>query len=871
MNAKLNFLSKHKENRPFCAGQATRTLTAVITVLLAMTAATAQAHTVTIEGTLAYESDGVTERRDVIGGTAVIRTGWHELNYITYTSWTYDANDYSAKAVAIPAPGYKFKEWLVNGERDRNDVLSPRSSETSIKQISADVKLTAEFQALAQWNPSVSINGWNYGGYDAEQNAPTLSGMPDGYTGTVIYKYATDAQAADADWSTIVPVKPGTYYVKAIAGADNNYSECTSNTAEFNIGKRLVTLDTDNYSVEDKEYDGTAAATFTGTPRFSDGMIINNDQVSITSVTGHFASKNVVHNVGNDWDQLVTITEVVLGGTDAGNYEVDLSGLIDYGAILPKTLTVEANGCTIEYGEEPDNDGVTYDGFIDGENENVQGVLGGELDFDYSYTVGDPVDYNYTITPKGLSSNNYKIEYVYGILTVDKKYFSIDWDETSFTYDGSAHVPEPTFDGLLDQDVDNVSLDIVISGSNTTSGEAVNVGEYTATVNGIEGSAAGNYYYDGYLVVDFEIEQKELTVSGNDKAINFGEEAANADVTYDGFVEGEGVENLEGDLIYTYRNANGEYGEGNNAVGTYQIIPSGLTSANYKITFVPGTLTVKQKATITVVWNDGNNLGSLRPESLDFKLLANGSDTETVTLNENNNWMTTVSGLTGYNGEDLIEYTWSLVDDLSSNYESDETQSTTNTGATATFTYTRETGNLIVKNIVVSDLAADSNVEFTFTVPLSGTTINGTFGDMTFENGVATVVLKGGESKTATGLPTDLTYTVMQADADGFELTGKTGDTGTISTTMSEAVFTNTRETGDLVLTNRVVSDIEADTFREFTFTITLSDETISGTYGYMEFENGVAANAEPSLKTVLPDSRKCLIRIIRPAITGSL
>ena len=512
MNAKLNILSKHKENRPFCAGQATRTLTAVITVLLAMTAATAQARTVTIEGTLAYESDGITERRDVIGGTAVIRTGWHELEY--YTSWTYNANDYSAKAVAIPALGYKVKEWLVNEERDRNDVLSPRSSETSIKQISADVKLTAVFMAQ-QWNPSVSINGWNYGSYDAEQNAPTLSGTPDDYTGTVIYKYATDAQAADADWSTTVPVKPGTYYVKAIAGADNNYSECTSNTTEFNIGKRLVTLDTSNYNVDDKYYDGTDAAAFTGTLGFSEGMIINNDQVSIASVTGHFASKDVVYYAGNPTEQLITITEVVLGGTDAGNYEVDLSGLMDYGAILPKTLTVTAKDKDINYGDYPTNDGVTYDGFIDGENENVQGVLSGELDFDYNYAVGDPVG-DYDITPQGLSSNNYDIVYEPGILTVEKATLSIDWDNIYLTYNGSAQVPEPIFYGLLNQDVDNVSLDIVIFGSNTTSGEAVNVGEYTATVNGIEGSAAGNYNYDGDLEIDFEIEPKELTVSGSD-------------------------------------------------------------------------------------------------------------------------------------------------------------------------------------------------------------------------------------------------------------------------------------------------------------------------------------------------------------------
>ena len=163
------------------------------------------------------------------------------------------------------------------------------------------------------------------------------------------------------------------------------------------------------------------------------------------------------------------------------------------------------------------------------------------------------------------------------------------------------------------------------------------------------------------------------------------------------------------------------------------------------------------------------------------------------------------------------------------------------TPSAASFTNTRETGDLKLTNIVVSDLAADAEVEFTFTVTLSDTTIDGTYGGMTFADGIATVTLKGGEYKTATGLPTTVEYTVTQADAEGFVLSGKTGDEGAIGATLSEAVFTNTRETGDLVVSNTVVSNLSADADAVFTFTVTLSDTTISGTYGDMDFEDGVA------------------------------
>ena len=51
--------------------------------------------------------------------------------------------------------------------------------------------------------------------------------------------------------------------------------------------------------------------------------------------------------------------------------------------------------------------------------------------------------------------------------------------------------------------------------------------------------------------------------------------------------------------------------------------------------------------------------------------------------------------------------------------------------------------------------------------------ISGTYGDMTFAGGVATVTLKGGEKATATGLPTEVSYSITEADATGFRVTGR--------------------------------------------------------------------------------------------------
>ena len=150
-----------------------------------------------------------------------------------------------------------------------------------------------------------------------------------------------------------------------------------------------------------------------------------------------------------------------------------------------------------------------------------------------------------------------------------------------------------------------------------------------------------------------------------------------------------------------------------------------------------------------------------------------------------------------------------------------DTGSLSANGSTAAFTNTKEEGSLVVKKTLVSDLAADAAKEFSFTVTLSNTAINGTYGDMTFTNGVATFNLKGGETKSAVGLPKGVTYTVTETEDTGFTTT-KTGDTGSINTTSVTAEFTNTRKTGDLTVTKTVVSSTAADKTKDFSFTVTL-------------------------------------------------
>ncbi len=85
-------------------------------------------------------------------------------------------------------------------------------------------------------------------------------------------------------------------------------------------------------------------------------------------------------------------------------------------------LEVTPEDVEINYGETPADPDVTYDGFIQGEDESV---LGGTLQFEYvddegnPYQPGSPAG-EYKIKASGLTADNYEITYVDAKLTVNK-------------------------------------------------------------------------------------------------------------------------------------------------------------------------------------------------------------------------------------------------------------------------------------------------------------------------------------------------------------------------------------------------------------------------------------------------------------------
>lgn len=97
--------------------------------------------------------------------------------------------------------------------------------------------------------------------------------------------------------------------------------------------------------------------------------------------------------------------------------------------------------------------------------------------------------------------------------------------------------------------------------------------------------------------IEVTIGKVPLTVTANNHSITYGDAPANNGVEYSGFVNSETAAVLGGTLAYNYNYA--QYGDVGN---TYTITPSGLTSSNYDISFVAGTLTVGQKE-VGLTWS----------------------------------------------------------------------------------------------------------------------------------------------------------------------------------------------------------------------------------------------------------------------------
>lgn len=221
------------------------------------------------------------------------------------------------------------------------------------------------------------------------------------------------------------------------------------------------------------------------------------------------------------------------------------------------------------------------------------------------------------------------------------------------------------------------------------------------------------------------------------------------------------------------------YDEAAKAEGDFKVDTNGAGTLSYqKITHVTGqdpvysgTATLEyEKPQVTVpvstltVSKKWNLNGGTAPESLAVKVLQDSKEYKTVTLDAAHGWTANVKVAAGPRGHEYSvteecgdEWLQSLPDavKLTGLVTQTGTQEITNTYKTGTLTLTKNLkGN-----------AANVGDHFEFTLICDGLA-DGTYGDVTFTGGKATVSLQNGDTKTLNNLPAGKTITITETASD---------------------------------------------------------------------------------------------------------
>ena len=352
--------------------------------------------------------------------------------------------------------GYTATASALTGAQAGNYKL-PEANTTEFTINKAPLTVTAKNWEIT-YGDAPAANGVTYSGFVNSDNESVLSG-------TVFYGY-NYTQYGDV----------GNYKITPMGLTATNYA-ITFAPGTLTVSPKEVGLTWGETALTYSGIEQAPTATATGT--------VNGDEIGVT-VEG-------ATNVGSGY----TATALALTGEKAGNYKLPTANTKEF-SIGKAPLTITANNHTITYGDDvPADGGVTYSGFVNGEDESG---LTGTLEYDYNYQQYDDVG-NYAITPSGLAtSTNYDIIYKNGTLTVTPKEVRITWGETTLTYDGTRKVPSAEItsrdDDILNNDNDNEKVNNIVtvteSGSALTNGEAINPGYYKATAS-FTGTKAGNY------------------------------------------------------------------------------------------------------------------------------------------------------------------------------------------------------------------------------------------------------------------------------------------------------------------------------------------------------------------------------------------
>jgi hypothetical protein len=376
----------------------------------------------------------------------------------------------------------------------------------------------------------------------------------------------------------------GSYPIVASGLSSNNY-EISFVDGTLTVNKAPLTITANNAS---RSY-GASNPSFTAS---YDGFV-NNENVSNLSGSLQFSSAANTSPVGS--------YPITPSGLSSSNYEISfVDGTL---SVTKAPLTITAQNASKLVDTANPTFGVNYNGFVLNENESA---LSGTLVITTTADLNSPVG-TYPIVPSGLSSSNYEISFVNGTLTIDAA-LAISWASPAAISYGTA----------LSASQLNASANI--AGTFTYEpalGSVLPAGTHTITATF---TPTDNRYSPGSQTSLLTVNKAALTITAQNASRTYGAANPAFVVSYSGFVNGENASVLGGSLAFNSATVS-------SAVGSYPITPSGLSSSNYEISFVDGTLTVTKASLTVTAQNASRQEGEANPSfTVSYSGFVNGEN-----------------------------------------------------------------------------------------------------------------------------------------------------------------------------------------------------------------------------------------------------
>lgn len=369
---------------------------------------------------------------------------------------------------------------------------------------------------------------------------------------------------------------PGSASALALGYAVGTVTAGSLSVAQKTLTSSLVGID--------RNYDGSTSATVNAAP----GGLTGGDSVVLAYTAANFADKNV------GTGKAINVTGISLVGADALNYTIASTGSAN-ASIFAAPITLASS--TVNK---------TYDGSVGAPGTatvSAGTLFGGDSLSGGTFAFTDKnVGPGKTVTASGITVNdgnggaNYLVSYANNTSSsISPAGLTVTAPTITKVYDGTTNATGNAIVGALAGAAAGEQVGLAATLAYTD--QNVGIGNKTTRAAGLTVVDSSGTDVTANYVVNYvdntvsSITPAPLTVTANADARFVGKPdvPGYAGAHFDGLVGGETPSVLSGTLAIDRPNALTE-----TAVGSYAgaLVPSGLTSGNYSISFVPGTFTI---------------------------------------------------------------------------------------------------------------------------------------------------------------------------------------------------------------------------------------------------------------------------------------